>query len=113
MRGEKILAWGGLWKPERKHLFSEFARRQDELAPVIQRFLGQLHVLLAPLDCAKRPLERIEAAVSRTIQAAGGVAGAFQDDDIDYTPRRKEEDPFTVKAESSIRVIDLPEEIIA
>lgn len=95
---EKVLIWGGMWKPDRKEpkVMSEFLSNYLQLAPKILDFIKLFRIFVAPIEGDERVRERIESSVSSCLNQQPGIIGSFQDKDIRYNPRKTTEKPFNV-----------------
>lgn len=112
-KGEKVLIWGGMWKPDRKEpkVMSEFLINYSWLAPKILEFIGLFRLFVAPIDGDERDRERIEHAIAKSLNEQDGIIGNFQDKDIRYKPRKTTEKPFKV-AMTFANIMGLKEELI-
>ena len=112
-KGEKVLIWGGMWKPDRKDpkFMTEFLINYPQFAPKILSFVGIFRLFIAPIDGNERVRERIEAAVAESLNQQSGIVGSFQDKDVRYNPRKTTEKSF--KAVMSFpNIMGLSKEII-
>ena len=112
-KGEKVLIWGGMWKPDRKEpkFMSEFLINYPQLAPKILIFIRLFRIFVAPVDGNDRVRERIESAVARSLNQQPGLIGSFQDKDVRYKPRKTTEKSFKV-AMTFPNIMGLSEELI-
>lgn len=98
--GSKLLVWGGMWKKEYREIVPkrmlEFLNRYLELAPIINEYLKQFRIFVAPLDAEERIRQRIEGAVADRLREQPGLIGEFRDEDIRYRRRGTTEEPISV-----------------
>jgi len=113
--GAKVLVWDGMWKKEysKPARMQEFMNRYLELAPVINKYLRQFRIFVAPLDAEERIRQRIEGAIADRLREQLGIIGDFQDSDIRYRSRRDDEKPFSVKIEAFEPILGLCSELLA
>jgi hypothetical protein len=91
----------------------EFLQRNLELAPIILRFIEQFKIFFVPIDdYDDRLRERVESAISSTLNHQEGVAGKFQDGDVRYRSRRSTEQPIGVRIGFPKKIIGLDEDIL-
>jgi len=97
--GTKALVWDGMWKKQysKPSRMLEFMNRYLELAPIIDKYLKQFGIFVAPLNVEDRIRQRIEGAIVSKLLEQPGPIGRFQDSDIRYRPRRNDEEPISVK----------------
>jgi len=115
--GSKLLVWDGLWKKEYRGMVPkrmlEFVNRYLELAPVINAYLRQFRIFLAPINVNERIRQRIEGAIASRLYEQSGLIGEFQDEDIRYRPRRNDEEPISVKMVDFEPILGLCSELSA
>ncbi len=112
-KGEKVLIWGGMWKPNRKNpqFITEFLINYPQFAPKILNYIGLFRLFIAPIDGDERVRERIEAAIAGSLNQQSGIVGSFQDKDVRYSPRKITEMSFKAVMNFS-NIMGLSEEII-
>ncbi len=59
----------------------------------------------------KRLLDRIEAAVALHLRKQPGTIGGFHDPDIQYRPKRPDEDAIRASFRSDASILGLPDEL--
>jgi len=113
-KGEKVLIWGGMWKPNRKDLkiMYEFLEKYPKLSHQIYEFLEQFKIFLAPTNVKQRTRQRIESAIASKLLGQPGVVGKFQDADIKYLPRRAREQPIYLKMSFPETILGLNDELV-
>ena len=109
--GDKVLVWEGMWKSGTQNQMGVFLNRFADLAPVILRFLRLFRLFLIPLDTDIRGRQRLEAAIANYLYRQDGLIGVFQDPDIQYRPRRKDEMPIQCRLQGSSLVCGLSDEL--
>jgi hypothetical protein len=111
--GERVLVWGGMWKPGRKgsKTMYEFLQSYSKFAPLILDFIQGFRLFLAPIEGNRRIRQRIEAAIAGSLNSQSGVVRTFQDKDIRYAPRRSKEEPIKVKITIPAAIMGLENEL--
>jgi hypothetical protein len=95
-RGEKDLAWGGMWRSGQELRIPAFLDMLPNLLPDLVGFIRQMRFFAAPLVCDTRLRNRIEGAIAAHLYAQPGKIGLFQDRGIRYSPRTPEEKPIEI-----------------
>ena len=112
-RGEKVLLWPGHYAAKGRKSEKECIENLARLSEHIRGMTYALRFLLAPLSCDGRIRRRAESAIARTLCAASGNVGAFQDSGIRYSPRTSDEEPISCLTSSSVPILGLPERFSA
>jgi hypothetical protein len=111
--GQKKLIWQGTWLPGTKDKFPEFIAQYNRLAPEIYRFLSLLQIFLIPLNINPRKRKRIESTLAHGINDPRAKIGNFQEREIKYAVRRKDEEPLLIALSSDEKILGLPETLSA
>jgi len=106
--GRKALVWGGLTAKSRTNLMEEFLSRQEELTQTIRQLLSKMTLHCFVFEGSDRMRHRIEASIAKHLLAQGGVIGQFQEDDVRYQPRRKDEEPVIVNIDGESPIAGPP-----
>ena len=89
----------------------EFLNEYKEINSKLFRFIRSLQLFLAPLELPKRLRERIEAAISISLNNQPGVVGKFQDEGVRYRPIRSGEKPIKTKITFPAEIRGLEKEL--
>lgn len=111
-KGQRDLVWDGLWRKGKDYKSTEFLSRYKELIPKLYNLLKLFRIYLIPLDCDNRLRKRIEGAITNTLYEQNGIIGNFQEVDMRYIKRTKDEEPIKLKLKSKIKILGLPKELI-
>ena len=107
-RGEKLCVWPGRYDAIDRKSDDDCQANCKCLFEQIREMMLALRFFLAPTTCDKRIRRRIEAAIARSLYAAPGMVGAFQDKRIRYWPRMHNEEPTACMANSPVQLLGLP-----
>jgi hypothetical protein len=113
-KGEKILLWGGMWKSNRKgsDTMLTYLHQYHQLSILSYKFLDQFNVFVIPINEDDRRIrQRIEAAIAYKLLEQDGIIAKFQDSDIRYFPRRRNEQPRKIKVNANKLLLGLPNEL--
>jgi hypothetical protein len=112
-QGRKVLLWPGRYGPGKESSLAVFMQRFQELAPAIVGLVKLYRFYVAPLECEKRLCERIESELAMHLYEQPGIVGDFQDQGINYRPRRDDEEAAVqamIQCESNL--IGVPESLL-
>jgi hypothetical protein len=110
-RAEKQILWNGMWRKGTRDRIPEFINRSFELIPKIKEFVQLLEIFIAPLKVETRIRQRIEGALSLYLKEQPPPIGTFQDEDIRYIRKKKNEKPIKVSIMCSERIHGLPKQL--
>lgn len=113
LRGEKNLLWRGVYGPGAQPNVSGFVAQLPSLAPALVQVVRAMRFHVAPTTCSDRSRLRIEAALAYHLRKQEGLVGTFQDEDVQYKPRRLNEDPITVKLSWEQKPLGVPDQMEA
>jgi hypothetical protein len=106
LQKRKIELWGGLWRPERKHLTGEYLANVERLLPRVVELLKSFRIFIAPMRGSERMRERVEAAIIRAIRLSD--PHPLLDENLRYRPRLPSEDPVRYDMQLPAHIEGLP-----
>ncbi len=107
-----VLLWEGMWRPGEEVRFPDFLSQHQELWPHLWGMITSIRLHLGAVgESDKRVLDRIEAAVALNLREQPGAIGGFQDPNIQYRPRRPDEDAMRASFRSEVQILGLPDEL--
>ena len=110
VQAQRVMVWHGLWyRKDRFGRLDEFLTKYAELAPHVVRLLSTLRIFVAPMNCEKRLLERIEAAVVSALYSAGPPIDQIPDHGMRLCPRRGDERPVLVVNRCAVTLHGIPQ----
>lgn len=112
-QGKRFLVWGGTLHLGTKGREEEFLQMFSELEPRIYELLNLFKIFIAPLDVEDHIRQRIEAAIAGKLYRTPGIAGAFQNDDIQYKEKRKGEATLSITMKFPEPVVGLGDDLLA
>ena len=110
-KGELRIIWGGLWGKGRHDKYPDFWSQYIQLAPYAKELLSIQRILIAPLQCDKRLLTRIEGGIAKTIRECS-ESSSLLPQDVHYQYRINTETPVGVKLTLPCPVQGLPSTIM-
>jgi hypothetical protein len=108
-QGRKKLLWRGVYGPGAETNVEGFVSQLSAMAPALVQFVRTMRFHVAPASASDRIRRRIEAALAGHLYRQDGVLGQFQDSDIRYTPRSKNEEPVRVQLTWQARPLGVPD----
>jgi hypothetical protein len=104
--GRRLEVWHGWgWTPAKR---AQFAERQTEIREAACRQLAGFRVFVANLEASGRVLERLEAAIMNQLYHEASPLCDVPDRGMMLAPRRKTEEPITVRNICESKLHGLP-----
>jgi hypothetical protein len=113
LQGEKQLLWRGVYGRNAEPNVFSFVANLPAWAPELVRFIRAIRFHVAPTTCSDRLRRRIEAALAQHLRVQEGLIGNFQDEDVRYGPRRKDEEAIAVSLKWQQTPLGVPEQMEA
>jgi len=110
---QKTLIWQGMWQRDTKDRMPIYIDKCHALVPIIRDFLKLLDIFVAPFEAETRLRRRIEGAFARHLRQQPPPIGNFQDDDIRYIQRKRDETPIHVRISCSHKLHGMPSTLLA
>jgi len=110
-RGDlKPYVWRGVYGNTEKKILHQYLERLPELLPTNLDFIRQVMFFVAPLDCTRRQLERMEAAIAQHLRKQEGIIVTALEK-FRISPSRKGEEEFDITIPRSAEFLGLPSTI--